>query len=102
MHRKLMAIALFVASLEVTADPATYDETWQWNKNVSITKLQTHWDSISTKLVLSNGEVCRINKEDKELFSIALAMKAQAAVGEVVCQITPISGAERRVHRITM
>lgn len=102
MHKKLMAITLVLASLKVTADPATYDERWQWNKNVSITKLQAYWELDGTRLFLSNGEVCRINKEDKELYSAALAMRAQSTVGEIVCDITPISGSERRVHRISI
>ena len=71
------------------------------DSNVTIDKVQVLWDTSDSRIILSNSEVCRISKTDKELFSAALVMRSQGISGEVICQKDPISGSERRAHRLT-
>lgn len=101
---RLSIFLLFTLTASVYGDVPTYDATWQWNRNVTIDRFYAYWDTSSTKIVLSNGEVCYVNKEDKELFSIALAMHAQKSSGQFICQRDPVTNFEgkhaRRAHRI--
>lgn len=100
---KYFFLALSLCSLSY-GDPATTDSHWQWNRNVTIEKMYAYWDTSTTRLILDNGEVCYILKEDEHLFSVALSMQAQKSKGELVCQLsnsTPFEGrTARRLHRI--
>jgi len=99
---RLVVAMLIVLPVKVFSDAAVYDNFWQKNDNVVIEKIQAYWDTSDTRVILSNGEVCRITKEDKELFSVALAMKAQQLSGDVICRKDPVAGTnQRRLHRIT-
>lgn len=102
MKKILVLMGVLSASAYSLGDAATYDSSWQWNKNVTIEKIQVLWDVSDTRIILSNGEVCRINKTDKELFSMALSVRAQNSMGEVVCEKNTVGGgSERRAHRLS-
>ncbi|WNO07955.1 hypothetical protein [Teredinibacter sp. KSP-S5-2] len=97
----LLGFLALAFSPVVCSDSATYDPYWQWNKNVKIEKVIVYWETSDTRIFLSNGEICKISKTDKELYSAALAARAQGLSGEVLCQKDPVEGnAERRVHRL--
>lgn len=99
------AVVFYMLGATAYADPATYNSAWQYNNNVTIEKMYIHWDTSATRVLLSNNEVCHIAKDDKELYSAALAMRSQKASGEVICQIAnagSFNGAtDRRMHRLT-
>jgi hypothetical protein len=100
----LSFVLILVLSDLSYGDPATTDSHWQWNRNVTIEKIYAYWDTSTTRLLLDNGEVCYILKEDEQLFSVALSMHAQKAKGEVICQLANSTLFEgktaRRAHRI--
>ncbi len=100
----LFIIFSLFLSFFASADPATYNEHWQTNKNVTITKIYVHWDTSATRVVLSNGEICHVVKEDKELYSAVLSMHAQNMSGEFICQVggagTFNGTTDRRLHRM--
>lgn len=99
----LVGTALF-APLTCFSDAPTTDASWQWNRNVTIDKLYVYWDESVTRVVLDNGQVCYVQGDDQHLYAAVLAMHAQKASGEFVCQLANSFDFEgktaRRLHRL--
>lgn len=105
MNFKYFTILIAAVSANAFSDTPTIDDSWQRHSNIEISKLHAYWDASSTRIVFDNGEVCYINKEDKELFSVALAMHAQKSKGSAICQVANSFIFEgktaRRLHILT-
>jgi hypothetical protein len=104
MKVKLVLLSLIIFTIDAHSDAPIADEFWQRNNNVTIDKIYVYWDESVTRLLLDNGEVCYINKADKDIYSLALSMQAQKAKGSLICQIANSFNFEgkdaKRVHRI--
>lgn len=84
LFRKAAIVATLIYCNTAIADDPVIEDGWQFNKNVTISRLFIRPASVVAQA--SNGSHCWIDADDRGLLSILIATRAQKAKIDLVCE----------------